>query len=250
MVFFLKAYSNFKSLYKTHGATIQMKPLQQFFRTLPFDFLYFTKRNLVCFSRLVNGRNARVIHNYCENNKFKEIFHFVKIQNSKKQGSIAAVLSRLPCLIFADRFTTFCRPRCGAAVRILIPLVKGRGILQNAECRMALFSEGQKTMLSCCLRVTCILRTMPLYVLRSAKYSCRMIKVTKPTVLSPFKVEVTTQECFQLVIYLVPNRATWFRHETSTVGIRWPQHTVYIFITHNSSTHVQTIFPGCYRCDR
>ena len=89
---------------KTHGATIQMKPLQQFFRTLPFNFLYFTKRNLVCFSRLANGRNAGVIHNYCENNKFKENFSFVKTQNSKKSASITVVLSRFPSLNFVDRF--------------------------------------------------------------------------------------------------------------------------------------------------
>ena len=65
---------------------------------------------------------------------------------------------------------------------------------------------------------------MPLYVLRSAKYP--LVKVTKPAVLSPFKLVVTTQKCFLLVIYLVPaevwsKRAAWFRHKTSTVGIEW-----------------------------
>ena len=216
-------------------------------------FLYFTQQNLVCFSRLAKGRNARVIHNYCENNKFKENFHFVKTQNSKQSTSIAAVLSRFPCLIFVYRFTTV--SRCGAAVRILIPLVKGQGYFAERRMQNGIVLRRLENNAKLLSRTICILRTMPFYVLRSAKYPCRLVKVTIRTVLSPFKVVVTTQKCFQLVIYWVPadvwsKRATWFWHKTSTVRIRGPQHTVYIFIINNSTTHVQTIFPGCYRHDR
>ena len=151
MVFFKRPILTFKSLYKNPWSNHSNETSSAVLSNTTFSFLVFYKTKFSIFLTFGQGKECTVIHNYCENNKFKENFYFVKTQNSKKQGSIAAVLSRFPCLIFVDRFTNLCRPRCGAAVPILIPLVKGRGILQNAECRMALFSEGQTTMLSCCL---------------------------------------------------------------------------------------------------
>ena len=35
---------------KSCGVTVQMKPLQQYFRMVPFVFQYFTKQNLELFS--------------------------------------------------------------------------------------------------------------------------------------------------------------------------------------------------------
>ena len=50
--------------------------------------------------------------------------------------------------------------------------ILGRGILQNAECRMALFSKGKKNNAKLFSRFICILRTMPFCILRSAKCPC------------------------------------------------------------------------------
>ena len=119
--FFKRPILTFKSLYKNPRSNHSNLFSSSFAHYL---FMYFTKRNLVCFSRLANGGNAGAIHNYCENN---------------------AIL--------------FC--------------IVHRRLENNAK------------LLS---RAICILRTIPHYVLHSAKYPCRLIKVTKRAVLSPFKV--------------------------------------------------------------
>ena len=150
--------------------------------------MYFTKRNLVCFSRLANGRNAGAIHNYCENNKFKESFYFVKTQNSKKTdqyccGTFTIPMSNL-CRPFHDSLSTKMRRGCSH----FNFSGKGQGYFAERRMQNGIVHRRLENNAKLLSRSICILRTMPLYVLRSVKYPCRLIKVTKRAVLSPFKV--------------------------------------------------------------
>ena len=172
----------------SHDGTVKVKPLQQ---------KVYMVRNLVCFSRLANGRNAGVIHNYCE------ITNFVKTQNSKNRPVLLRCfkipLSNL-CRPLHDSLSTKMRRRCSH----FNSSGKGQGYFAERRMQNGIVLRRLENNAKLLSRPICILRTMPFYVLRSAKYPCRLVKVTKRTVLSPFKVVVTTQTCFQLVIYWVP----------------------------------------------
>ena len=166
-----------------------MKPLQQFFRTLPFLVFYKTKFSM--FLTFGQWKECRGYSQLLRNNKF------CKNQKQQKSTSIAAVLLRFPCLIFVDHYTTLCRRGCSH----FNSSGKGQGYFAERRMQNGIVLRRLENNAKLLSRPICILRTMPFYVLRSAKYPCRLVKVTKRTVLSPFKVVVTTQTCFQLVIY-------------------------------------------------
>ena len=84
MVFFKRPILTFKSLYKNPWSNHSNETSSAVLLNTTFWFLVFYKTKFSIFLTFGQWKECTVIHNYCENNKFKENFYFVKTQNSKK----------------------------------------------------------------------------------------------------------------------------------------------------------------------